>query len=68
MVASHGLLGLRLELRYGATNALTIPAGSFVRGEYFFTVPSNVADQVVLEFPKLNANRIVLEVESFAIG
>ena len=63
VVAAPGLPGLRLELRYGATNAITIPAGSFVRGEYFFTMPSNVAGQVVLEFPKLNANRIVLEVE-----
>ena len=64
VVATPGLPGLRLQLRFGANNAVAIPAGAFVRGEYFFTVPSNVAGQVVLEFPKLNANRIVLEVES----
>ena len=62
VVATPGLPGLVLEMRYGETNAVVIPAGAFVRREYFFTVPSAVAGQVVLEFPKLNANRIVLEV------
>ncbi len=41
-----------------------IAPGTFARREYVSTVPDEIAGQVVMEFPTLNANRAVLDVQS----
>jgi outer membrane phospholipase A len=38
--------------------------GAFVRREYLFSMPNSVMGRVVIEFPGLKANRVVLDVEA----
>src|SRR5476649_2806348 len=48
------------------TNAVTIAPGAFVRREYISAVPGEIAGQVVLEFPGMDVNRTLLDVQSAA--
>ncbi len=64
MISAQGAFDGLLEAHSPETNAVVIAPGAFARREYVFTVPDAVAGQVVLEFPKLNANRVVLDAQA----
>jgi phospholipase A1/A2 len=64
IVSSQGAFDGSLELRSAETNAVMIAPGAFARREYVSTMPDEIAGQVVLEFPALNVNRAVLDVQS----
>ena len=52
-----------LELRDAAeAGEVKIAPGAFVRREYLLPVPATVTGQVVVVFPQLNANRVVLDI------
>ncbi len=53
-----------MELRPGETNAVIIAPGAFARREYDSGVPGQITGQVVMEFPGLNANRVVLDIQA----
>ena len=56
--ASEGWLELREPTEAGEVK---IPPGAFARREYLLPVPETVTGQVVVMFPQLNANRVVLD-------
>jgi phospholipase A1/A2 len=64
MISSQGSFDGSLELHLAETNAVVIAPGAFARREYVSTVPDEIAGQVVMEFPTLNVNRAVLDVQS----
>jgi phospholipase A1 len=68
IISSQGTFDGSLQLRSAESNAVTIAPGTFVRREYVSTVPNAVAGQVVMEFPGLNANRAVLDVQTSGWG
>jgi len=68
IISAQGTFDGSLELRSAESNAVVIAPGAFVRREYVSTVPDAVAGQVVMEFPGLNANRAVLDVQVSAGG
>lgn len=53
-----------LNLRPGESEAVTIASGSFARREYSLTLPAGLTGQLVVRFPEINANRLVLEVKT----
>lgn len=57
-----------LEMHPAESNAVEIEPGAFVRREYVSTVPAQAMGRVVMEFPGLNLNRIVLDVHSPGLG
>jgi phospholipase A1 len=64
IISSQGAFDGSLELCSAETNAVVIAPGTFSRREYVSTLPDEIAGQVVLEFPMLNVNRAVLDVQS----
>jgi phospholipase A1 len=63
IISSQGAFDGSLELRLAESNAVVIAPGAFARREYVFTVPDEIAGQVVMEFPALNVSRAVLDVQ-----
>jgi outer membrane phospholipase A len=59
--ASESWLELRNPTEAGEVK---IAPGAFVRREYLLPVPATVTGQVVVVFPQLNANRVVLDTVS----
>ena len=53
-----------MELRCAESNGVTIVPGAFVRREYLSTMPNSITGRVVIEFPGLKANRVVLDMEA----
>jgi hypothetical protein len=64
IISPQGTFDGSMELRSAESNEVTIVPGAFVRREYLSTVPDSVTGRVVIEFPGLNANRVVLDVEA----
>lgn len=64
IIAPQGKFAGSLELRSPETNAVVIAPGTFARREYVSRVPDEIAGQVVLEFPALDVNRAVLDVQA----
>ncbi len=64
IISSQGAFDGSLELNSSETNAVVIAPGTFARREYVSTVPHEIAGQIVMEFPTLNINRAVLDVQS----
>jgi outer membrane phospholipase A len=64
IISSQGEFDGSLELRLAETNAVVIAPGAFARCEYVSSVPDEIAGQVVMEFPALNVNRAVLDVQA----
>jgi hypothetical protein len=65
LVAARSVLESSLELRETTeTGPVAIGAGAFARREYLLPVPSSLVGQVVVEFPSLGANRLVLNLEA----
>jgi outer membrane phospholipase A len=62
IISAQGSFTGELELHSTELSEVTIAPGAFVRREYIATMPAAVAGRVVLEFPGLNANRVVLDV------
>ena len=62
IISAQGSFTGELELHSTELSEVTIAPGTFVRREYIATVPAAVAGRAVLEFPGLNANRVVLDV------
>ena len=62
IISPQGTFDGLMELRSAESNEVAIVPGTFVRREYLFTLPNSVAGRVVIEFPGLNANRVVLDV------
>jgi phospholipase A1/A2 len=63
MLSAQGAFDGLLALHSPETNAVVIAPGAFVRREYVSIIPGAVLGQVVLEFPGLNVNRAVLDVQ-----
>jgi len=63
IVSSQGAFNGTLELRSAESGLVAIPPGGFIRQEYLLPVPDSVTGQAVIEFPKLNANRVVLNIQ-----
>ena len=63
-ISPQGTVDGSLVLQTAETNLVTITPGTFARREYVAAVPDSVAGQVVLEFPGLDVNRVVLDVEA----
>jgi len=64
IISPQGTFDGSLELRSAETNTISIAPGAFARREYVFAVPDGITGQVVLEFPGLNVNRAVLDVQA----
>jgi hypothetical protein len=64
IISPQGTFDGSLELRSAETNVVMIAPGAFVRREYVFTVPDQITGQIVMEFPGLNVNRAVLDVQA----
>jgi outer membrane phospholipase A len=64
IISPQGTFAGSLELLPAESNAVVIAPGNFVRCEYVSTMPGEIAGQVVVEFPALNANRVVLDVQA----
>jgi len=64
IISPQGTFAGALELRMAESNAVVIAPGAFDRRDYVSTVPGEIAGQVVMEFPGLNANRAVLDVQA----
>ena len=64
IISSQGTFDGSLELRSAESNNVVIASGAFVRREYVSTVPDQITGQVVMEFPGLNVNRTVLDVQT----
>jgi phospholipase A1 len=63
-LSQQGSFDGTLELRSTESKAVVIAPGSFARREYVSTVPDDISGPVVMEFPGLNANRAVLDVQA----
>jgi outer membrane phospholipase A len=66
IISPQGTFDGSLQLRFSESNAVVIAPGAFVRREYVSTVPEQIAGQVVMEYPGLNVNRAVLDVQASA--
>jgi phospholipase A1/A2 len=66
IISPQGTFDGSLQLVSAETNAVVIAPGAFVRQEYISTVPDLVTGQVVMEFPKVNLDRAVLDVQPSA--
>ncbi len=64
IISSQGTFDGSLALCSAETNAVVIAPGAFVRREYVSTLPDEIVGQVVMEFPALNVNRAVLDVQA----
>jgi phospholipase A1/A2 len=64
IISSRDTFDGSLKLRSAETNAVAIAPGAFARREYVFTLPDQIAGQIVMEFPGLNVNRVVLDVQA----
>jgi outer membrane phospholipase A len=64
IISPQGTFNGSMELRSAESNEVTIVPGAFVRREYRSTLPNSVTGRVVIEFPGLKANRVVLDVEA----
>jgi outer membrane phospholipase A len=64
IISAQGTFDGALELRPVESNAVVIAPGAFVRREYVSAVPGQISGQVVMEFPGLNVNRAVLDVQA----
>ena len=64
IISTEGIFDGSLAARSSESEAVEIVSGAFVRREYVSTVPGQIAGQVVLEFPGLHANRVVLDVHN----
>ncbi|MEY4917205.1 MAG: hypothetical protein RL616_1118, partial [Verrucomicrobiota bacterium] len=62
IISAQGTFTGTLTLAVAETNVVVIAAGAFVRREYVSAVPNQITGQAVMEFPSLNANRVVLDV------
>jgi phospholipase A1/A2 len=63
MISAQGAFDGLLALHSPETNTVVIAPGAFVRREYVSIIPDPFLGQVVLEFPGLNVNRAVLDVQ-----
>jgi outer membrane phospholipase A len=63
IISSQGAFAGSLELLSAESNTVVIAPGAFARREYVSTLPEEIAGQVVMEFPALNVNRAVLDVQ-----
>jgi outer membrane phospholipase A len=64
IISPQGTFDGSMELRSTESNGVTIVPGAFVRREYLSSMPNSVTGRVVIEFPGLKANRVVLDVEA----
>jgi phospholipase A1 len=64
VISTQGTFDGWLALRPAETNVIVIAPGAFMRREYVATMPEAVAGEVVMKFPGLNVNRMVLDVEA----
>jgi outer membrane phospholipase A len=64
IISPQGTFDGSMELRSAESNEVTIVSGAFVRREYLSPMPDSVTGRVVIEFPGLKANRVVLDVEA----
>jgi outer membrane phospholipase A len=64
IISPQGTFDGSMELRSAESNEVTIVPGAFVRREYLSPMPDSVTGRVVIEFPGLKANRVVLDVEA----
>jgi outer membrane phospholipase A len=65
IVSPQGASESSLELRDPAeAGEVKIAPGAFVRREYLLPVPASASGQVVVVFSQLNANRVVLDVQT----
>jgi phospholipase A1 len=64
LIAPQGTFDGLLTSSPAETNAVTIAPGTFVRREYISAVPGEIAGQVVLEFPGMDVNRTLLDVQA----
>jgi phospholipase A1/A2 len=62
IISPRGAFDGSMELRSAESNAVTIVPGAFVRREYLSPMPNSVTGRVVIEFPGLQANRVMLDV------
>lgn len=63
IAAAPEATGGSLVLRSPDDASLVILPGAFIRREYVLRVPESANGQVIVEFPGLKANRVVLDVE-----
>lgn len=63
VISAHCTFTGSLTLLSAGSTTVVIAPGAFTRREYVTTVPDSAAGQVVLEFPGLDINRAVLEVQ-----
>jgi outer membrane phospholipase A len=69
IISPQGTFDGSLELHSTESNIVAIAPGTFARREYVFTMPDQIAGQAVLEFPGLNVNRTIMDVQpSLATG
>ena len=64
IISPQGTFDGSMELRSTESNGVTIVPDAFVRREYLSSMPNSVTGRVVIEFPGLKANRVVLDVEA----
>lgn len=64
LVSPHGTVDDAMTLHSTESSTVTIAPGAFVRREYVSAVPATVSGQVLLEFPGLDVNRTVLDVQA----
>jgi outer membrane phospholipase A len=64
IISPQGTFDGSMEVRSAESDEVTIVPGAFVRREYLSTMPDSVTGRVVIEFPGLKANRVVLDVEA----
>ena len=63
IISTRGTFTGSLTLLSAESTAVVIVPGAFARRVYVTTMPDSAAGQVVLEFPELDVNRAVLEVQ-----
>ncbi len=64
LVAPKATVDDTMTLHSTESNTVTITPGAFVRREYVSAVPASVSGQVLLEFPGLDVNRTLLDVQA----
>lgn len=63
-ICPQGAFDCPLSLHSAETNAVVLKPGTFARREYIAAVPDSIAGQVVLEFPGMDVNRTVMDIEA----
>jgi len=63
-ISGQGTFDGSLALHSTETNAVVLAPGTFARREYIAAVPDSISGQVVLEFPGLDVNRTVMDIEA----